>query len=173
MVENPISRLDTVFPSQPVPRGAEWEVMRDATIRQAKPEDAARVAELLSQLGYPATAAEVVRRLGYWQGDPLSRILVAERSGQVIGCLSVHAIPYLERTGRWARIESLVVDSTARRSGVARSLVAAAEDTARQWGCLAVEVTSARYRDDAHAFYKQLGYADVCDKSARFFKVFD
>jgi GNAT superfamily N-acetyltransferase len=146
--------------------------MHDAIIRQIRTEDTARVAELLTQLGYPATADDVARRLAYWQ-QPESRILVAEHNTQVVGCLSVHAIPYLERTGWWARIESLVVDSAARRSGVARSLVQAAEQAARQWGCLAMEVTSARYRDDAHAFYKQLGYTDVCDQSARFFKVFD
>jgi GNAT superfamily N-acetyltransferase len=147
--------------------------MRDATIRQITSEDASRIAELLTQLGYPANADEVAQRLAYWLDDPLSRILVAERNTRVIGSLSLHAIPYLERTGRWARVESLVVDSAARRIGVASALVQAAEDTARQWGCLAVEITSARYRDDAHAFYKQLGYTDICDKSARFFKLLD
>jgi GNAT superfamily N-acetyltransferase len=147
--------------------------MRDTTIREITSEDSGRIAELLTQLGYPASGAEVAQRLAYWLDDPLSRILVAERNARVIGSLSLHAIPYLERTGRWARVESLVVDSTARRSGVAQALVQAAEDTAREWGCLAVEITSARYRDHAHAFYKQLGYIDVCDKSARFFKLLD
>lgn len=148
-------------------------VMRDATIREIKPEDSARVAELMTQLGHAATADDVAHRLTYWLDDPLSRVLVAERNTRVIGSLSIHAIPYLERTGRWARVESLVVDSTARRSGVARALLQAAEEIARQWGCLAVEITSARYRDDAHAFYQQLAYTDVCDKSARFFKLLD
>ena len=145
--------------------------MRDTTIRPAQAGDAARVAALLTQLGYPVTADEVTRRLEYWLDDRLSRILVAEHDQQVIGCLSVHAIPYLERTGRWARIESLVVDSSARRGGVGHALVRAAEETARQWDCLAVEITSSRRRDDAQAFYRQLGYTDVCDRSARFFKV--
>jgi GNAT superfamily N-acetyltransferase len=147
--------------------------MRDAAIREITPGDSPRVAELLTQLGYPTTTDDVAQRLAYWLDDPLSRILVAERNTQVIGSLSLHAIPYLERTGRWARVESLVVDSAARRSGVARALVQAAEDTARQWGCLAVEITSARYREGAHAFYQQLGYTDVCGKSARFFKLID
>jgi GNAT superfamily N-acetyltransferase len=145
--------------------------MGEAIIREMKPEDCGRIAELLTQLGYPANADEVVQRLAYWQDDPLSRILVAERNNRVIGSLSLHAVPYLERTGRWARVESLVVDSAARRSGVAGALVHAADEAAREWGCLAVEITSARYRDDAHAFYKQRGYTDVCDKSARFFKL--
>jgi GNAT superfamily N-acetyltransferase len=148
-------------------------VVCDATIRLVKPADAGRVAELLSQLGYPASADEVTERLHYWLEDLGSRIFVAELDELIVGCLSLHRIPYLERTGWWARIESLVVDSSARRGGVARSLVRAAEETARHWGCQAVEVTSARYRDDAHAFYRHIGYVDVCDRSARFFKVFD
>jgi N-acetylglutamate synthase-like GNAT family acetyltransferase len=139
-------------------------------IRDACPRDAHHIAALLTQLGYPATGDQVSQRLTYWLPDPMSLVLVAERSGQVVGCLSLHAIPYLERTGRWARIESLVVDESARGSGTGRSLLAAAEETARRWDCLAVEVTSARSRADAHAFYQRMGYNDICRRSGRFFK---
>jgi GNAT superfamily N-acetyltransferase len=139
-------------------------------IRDARPEDCDRIAVLLTQLGYPADGREVADRLGYWLEDRFSRVLVADDAGSVGGCLSVHAIPYLERTGRWARIESLVVDQVVRAAGVGRLLVTAAEDTARNWGCLGMEVTSSRSRVDAHAFYQRLGYADVCTRSGRFFK---
>lgn len=100
----------------------------------------------------------------------MSVILAAEADGRVIGSLSLHAIPHLERTGRWARIESLVVDESARGTGAGRALIAAAEQTARRWDCLAVEVTSSRSRADAHAFYRQMGYSDICDQSGRFLK---
>ena len=140
------------------------------TVRDAAPGDAGRLAVLLTQLGYPCTGPEVAGRLRYWLDDPFSRVLVAGNSGHVAGCLSVHAVPYLEKTGRWARIESLVVDTAARRTGTGRLLVAAAEDTARDWGCLALEVTSARTRPEAHAFYQQLGFRDSCSRSARYWK---
>ena len=139
-------------------------------VRDARPEDSDRVAVLLTQLGYPTTGEQVSDRLAYWREDRFSRVLVAEESGSVAGCLSVHAIPYLERTGRWARIESLVVDAAVRAAGVGRLLVTAAEATAEGWGCLGMEVTSSRDRDDAHAFYRRLGFADVCDRSGRFLK---
>lgn len=139
-------------------------------VRQALPADAARIADLMTQLGYPATSRDITDRLAYWLPDPMSLILVAENGGRVIGCLSLHAIPYLERTGRWARIESLAVDESARGTGTGRALVAAAEDAARRWNCLAVEVTSSRTRADAHAFYKRLGFTDICDQSGRFQK---
>jgi GNAT superfamily N-acetyltransferase len=138
--------------------------------RDADVQDAHDVARLLGQLGYPSTAAEVAERLAYWSADPYSRVLLAIASGEVVGCLSLHAVPYLEKTGRWARIESLVVDVSARGSGTGRLLVAAAEAIAGQWGCLAVEVTSHRSRRDAHAFYQRLGYKDSCEQSGRFLK---
>jgi GNAT superfamily N-acetyltransferase len=134
------------------------------------PDDAARMAELLTELGYPVTADEVAGRLAYWLHDEASQLLVAEVDGLVVGSISLHAIPYLERTGRWLRIESLVVDASVRRAGTGRALMAAAERQAREWGCLQIEVTSRRSREDAHAFYGQLGFDDVCDRAGRFIK---
>jgi GNAT superfamily N-acetyltransferase len=142
-------------------------------IREAGPGDAAKVAALMTQLGYPATADEVGHRFTYWFSDPMSRVLVAERGGRVAGCLSMHAIPYLERTGRWARIESLIVDGSARGTGIGSALMAKAEKVARRWGCVAIEATSLRSRRDAHAFYRHHGYIDVCDRAGRFFKALD
>lgn len=142
----------------------------DLAIRAAEPADVDRIAELLTELGYPSTGAEVSQRLAYWLPDPMSLILVAEHSGILAGCLSLHAIPYLERTGRWARIESLVVAESSRGRGTGRSLLVAAENAAIRWGCLAVEVTSLRTRTDARAFYERMGYADVCGSSGRFLK---
>jgi GNAT superfamily N-acetyltransferase len=128
------------------------------------------MAELLTELGYPVAAEEVAERLAYWLPDRASHVLVAEVNGLVVGSISLHAIPYLERTGRWLRIESLVVDNSVRRAGTGRALMAAAERQARAWGCLQIEVTSRRSRDDAHAFYGELGFDDVCDRAGRFIK---
>jgi len=139
-------------------------------IRPAAAADAPRLAELLTELGYPASAGAVHERLAYWLPDQASRVLIAERGGRIVGCLSLHAIPYLERTGRWMRIESLVVDQRERRAGTGRALVDAAEQLASEWDCLLIEVTSLRSRVDAHAFYRRLGYTDSCDRSGRFIK---
>jgi GNAT superfamily N-acetyltransferase len=142
------------------------------SVRNAAAADAPAIAGLMTELGYPATGEEIRQRLGYWLPDATSRVLLAVRDDQVIGCLSVHAVPYLERTGRWARVETLVVAKEARRDGAGHGLLAAAEDlAATDWGCLAMEVTSARTRDDAHAFYQKRGYEDVSGRSGRFFKL--
>jgi len=145
-------------------------VRTDVAVRPASQPDAARLAELLTELGYPVGTDEVCDRLVYWLPDPASRVLVAERGGRVVGCISVHAIPFLERTGRWLRIDSLVVDAGQRRTGTGRALLDAAEALARAWGCLRIEVTSKRSRAGAHAFYRSQGFIDVCDRSGRFTK---
>jgi N-acetylglutamate synthase-like GNAT family acetyltransferase len=70
-------------------------------VRTAAGTDTAAIAALMTQLGYPCSGDDAAARLGYWLADPMSRVLVAEHEGLVIGCLSLHAVPYLERTGRW------------------------------------------------------------------------
>ncbi len=142
----------------------------DVPVRPAAQQDAARLAELLTELGYPVGPDEVCDRLAYWLPDPASRVLVADRSGRVVGCISLHAIPFLERTGRWLRIDSLVVETGQRRTGTGRALLNAAELLAREWGCLRIEVTSRRSRADAQVFYRSQGFIDVRDRSGRFTK---
>ncbi|MDR2986992.1 MAG: GNAT family N-acetyltransferase [Nocardiopsaceae bacterium] len=140
----------------------------ELVVRSATPADAARIAELLTELGYPAGVDDVAERLGYWARGDASQVLVAEVAGSVVGSISLHAIPYLERTGHWLRIESLVVDSGRRRGGLGGALMAAAERQARAWGCLQIEVTSLRSRVAAQSFYRRLGFDDACDQSGRF-----
>ena len=140
------------------------------TIRRATLEDADRIAALLCQLGYPSTAQDVEERFSFWFDDQFSAVLVAEQSRRAVGCLSLHAVPYLEKTGRWARIESLVVDEAARRTGAGSRLISAAEEQARKWNCSSVEVTTLRSRLEANAFYQHHGYDDRCTLSARYWK---
>jgi GNAT superfamily N-acetyltransferase len=139
-------------------------------VRDARIDDAAAVAGLLDELGYPSTATEVEQRLGIWLADAYSRVLLAAEGGRVVGSMSVHAIPHLERNGRWLRIESLVVTAGARGTGAGRRLIGAAGKLAHSWDCHAIEVTSSRHREDAHAFYRGLGFTDVCHRSGRFWK---
>ncbi len=95
-------------------------------------------------------------------------MLVAERDGNVVGFVAVHALPYIERSGYFARVTGLAVDPDRLRAGIGRQLLDAAEEWAASHDCHEVEITSSRSRTAAHAFYRDLGYDDVCDRSARF-----
>jgi RimJ/RimL family protein N-acetyltransferase len=137
-------------------------------VRPARFTDAAALAGLLTQLGYLQDAEQVGAQLVKWAGDPRGTVLVAELHGTPAGVIAAHAIPYLERPGSFARVVALAVDQTHRRAGIGRRLFAAVEAWANGLGCRDIEITSRRDRDDAHAFYRALGFDDLCDRSARF-----
>lgn len=141
------------------------------TIRPVSVADAARIAELLGQLGYPTDAVRVRARLDDWLSDQRSVLIAAEADGLVSGVVALHVSPMLEQDGLRGRIMALVVDDSCRREGLGRRLVAEVEQEARRLGCRDMEVTSSRTRGAAHSFYRNLGYEDVCDKKARFMKV--
>lgn len=128
----------------------------DPTIRDARADDAAAVARLLTELGYPSDAGAVDERLERLQvvGD---RVLVAEVDEDVVGVAHLQVTPALERDRPAAKLGVLVVDEAQRGRGIGRTLVEAAEAEARLRGCELLFLTTAERRDDAHAFYERVG----------------
>ncbi|HET6869943.1 MAG TPA: GNAT family N-acetyltransferase [Solirubrobacteraceae bacterium] len=137
-------------------------------VRRVRFADAPALARLLTELGYPQEAEQTHAQLVEWAGDPRGTVLVAESDGSPAGFVAAYATRYMERPGSVARVVALAVDPTRRRSGLGRRLLAAIEAWAAGLGCHDIEITSSRRRDDAHAFYRALGFVDVCDRSARF-----
>lgn len=140
-------------------------------IRPARPADAPAVTALLHELGYPSnTDEEVTGRLAQWssRGDLL--VLVAAVGPRIVGVAALAVIPFFERPGCWGRVVALVVDAHVRGSGVGRRLMAATEEAALARGCVRMEISSARRRTGAHAFYRSAGYTERSDTAARFLK---
>ena len=91
--------------------------------------------------------------------DPNQILTVAERNGEVVGCLQLTFIPGLSRVGLWrGQIESVRVASNLRGSGLGRKLFEWAIDTCRQRGCGLVQLTTDKSRPDALRFYRSLGF---------------
>ena len=128
-------------------------------IRKARFGDAAAIAELSGQLGYPASAAEMEERLASLLHRPRhSVVFVAEDStGQVIGWLHVSVTALLEVALR-AEVNGLVVAEGQRSAGAGARLLQAAERWAKGKGCKGMSVRSNVIRDRAHAFYQRNGY---------------
>ncbi len=131
-------------------------------VREATARDAARLAELAGQLGYPSTPEQATRRLEKMKEDPRHIVLVAELApggagGEVIGWLHIQECHLLESDMR-AEISGLVVADGQRSRGVGRLLIQQAEQWARARGCQAVLLRSNVIRTRAHAFYQGLGY---------------
>jgi len=130
-------------------------------VRCAVPQDAAGIAECLSELGYGTPSELVAKRLAQFQGSETDRVFVAQSGGssQIIGVVSAHALPLFHANGFCVRLTSLAVRESAQRTGAGRSLVAAAEQWAWASGASKVEVTSGDHRPVAHSFYVAMGYA--------------
>jgi GNAT superfamily N-acetyltransferase len=135
-------------------------------VRDAVPEDASAIADLLGELGYPASAPEIPARLGAVAQVP-GRVLVAEDAGAVIGLASVTRLTLLHRAGPVALLSALVVQARRRGEGVGRALVAVAERQAAAWGCETLELTSRDDRHRTHRFYVGLGFESGSRKFVR------
>ena len=135
------------------------------SIRQMRTDDAAQVAALTTQLGYPASEDAIRRRIDLLKDRPDARLFVATRGDSIVGWLHVQAICSLENDPR-GEIWGLVVSESARGSGIGRRLVEAAEEWAIVRGLGVMSLRSNQLRTEAHKFYQHLGYKVVKTQSA-------
>lgn len=126
-------------------------------IRKARETDAARIAELSGQLGYPATPREMRARLTAVLRQKNGACYVAEEDGVVVGWVHVSTTPLLEVEKR-AEVNGLVVDERVRSHGLGAHLLEAAEEWSRRQRCASMSVRSNVLRERAHAFYLRHGY---------------
>ncbi len=120
--------------------------------------DAARIATLSGQLGYPTTTKGMAPRLKRALKMKDGACFVAEtKQDGVIGWVHVSETPLLE-VERRAEVNGLVVDEKVRSHGAGGSLLKAAEQWARKMGCAGMSVRSNVIRERAHTFYLRSGY---------------
>ena len=130
------------------------------SIRTARAEDAAALAGLSTQLGYPASADAIARRLEQIHGDRGGVVLAAVAADQrVLGWTHVVKRILLEEAA-FAELAGLVVDAGARGAGVGALLLSAAEHWARTQGLHKLRVRSNVVRERAHGFYLRAGYTE-------------
>ena len=128
-------------------------------MRTAQLGDAAEIARLSGELGYPCSAEEMAARLGDLIPQSAHRIAVAEAAdGSLLGWVAVESRLSVEG-GRAAEIVGLVVDGRARRLGVGARLVSAAEEWSRSLGHATLVVRSNAARLESHPFYETHGYS--------------
>jgi len=130
-------------------------------IRPATPADAAEIARLAGQLGYPCTPKQMEARLADVLATAGHRVLVAQGpDGAIVGWLHVGCLKWLEGDPR-AEIGGLVVDEARRGEKIGERLVEAAIRWAEGKGYSEVRVRSNVARADAHRFYERLGFVRV------------
>lgn len=127
------------------------------TIRPAAVPDAARIAALFTDEGYPAGTSDIVTRLERFSSE-YSQVLVADLDGEVVGFIALHVLPRFEHDDRIVRIVALVVDAAVRERGVGHRLMGEAERVGREVGAAFVEITAGHHRPEARRLYEALGY---------------
>jgi len=130
---------------------------RAGGIREAKKQDAEKIAALINAAYLPAegflydgprvSVEEVSKKLA--SGTFLLR---ATSIGSLEGCV------YVKVRGTTGYFELLSVSTERQHHGVGRNLVSAAETFCRTRGCDAVEIDVVNHRQELFPFYGGLGY---------------
>lgn len=147
-------------------------------IRLATEDDIPRIVELYHQL--TITTSQVERSRSHSQDDyrrafaeicaaPGHELLIAEYQGEVVGTMVLIIVPNLSHgASPWALVENLVIDHRHRRRGFGRLLMEYATARAREAGCHRIVLSSDVRRQEAHLFYRSLGF----EASAHGFRIY-
>jgi GNAT superfamily N-acetyltransferase len=135
-------------------------------VRDAEPQDFDVVTELLELLGRAvvtdATRDRCREIYAAQVSDPTAKHFVAENdAGEVVGFCSLHFRNRLNHTTAQAWIPDLFVRESARRQGVARALLEAAERAALDRDCWDLTLESGYQRTEAHLVYTNFGMRDA------------
>ncbi|MFD9327399.1 GNAT family N-acetyltransferase [Streptomyces sp. NPDC060065] len=139
--------------------------MGDLEIRAAVSDDVPSIVAMLADdpLGAeresPDDLTPYLAALARLSGDANQHVVVAVRSGRVVGPLQLTVIPGLSRKGATRSIiEGVRVHADERGGGLGTRLIEWAIDESRCQDCQLVQLTSDVTRTDAHRFYERLGF---------------
>jgi GNAT superfamily N-acetyltransferase len=164
--EPEVKRRPVHKPARPAPPAPKEETK--PKLREAKPSDSTRLAELIRLLGHEIGEKSVRKNLKALKKSGETPI-VATLGKKIVGLVGVHRMATVHREAPVGRIPILIVEKCAQRSGIGRALTEAAEQWFRKQGCTMIEVTSNDRLSEAHAFYRHMGYERT---GIRFFKKF-
>ena len=126
-------------------------------LRPMRAEDAAKVATLTTELGYPTSPVETADRFSALVVRDDNAVILAVAEDHVVGYVHV-AVDRSLAASAVAGIHGLVVEDARRSDGIGRRLLDAAEAWARDHGCREITVRSRTTRARAHRFYERAGY---------------
>jgi len=135
-------------------------------IREARSEDSAKIVELIAGLGHAMLESDVRKRIEQLGRSDIPQI-VAIADGAVVGFCGLHLMTVIYRPKPVGRITILAVAEAYRGRGVGRALVNEAEVRLRGAGCGHMELTSNERLEEAHAFYRHLGFDQTSRRFAR------
>src|SRR6267154_2205558 len=97
------------------------------TIREAQEKDANVLILLLTQLGYPASMEDVLKRIQLYRQAEY-KLMIGEVDGRAIGFIALHWYPAFHHSKLIGRVIAFCVDETFRSQGFGTLLLNYAED---------------------------------------------
>ena len=138
-----------------------------ATIRDARDEDLPKIIAMLADdpLGAEREnpkdppAVTYLVAFGDILADPRNTQTVAELNGEVVGTLQITFIPSISRRGgERGQVEGVRVAREHRGKGIGKILLEDAIERCKERGCVLVQLTTDKSREDALPFYEGLGF---------------
>lgn len=132
-------------------------------IQQAEREDVAAILDLYVAAGITGddafSVAEAQKQLDVFARYPFHRVFVAKLQGVVVGTYELILIDNLAKAGvKTAIVEDVAVVPTLHKQGVGKAMMIHACAVAKEHGAYKLALSSNKRRQDAHAFYKALGF---------------
>lgn len=140
-------------------------------IRKANAHDSLAICRISCEdLGYDCTAELISARLGSLD-DKREVVFIATFGESTVGYVhaEIYNLLYYESM---VNILGIAVASENRRHGVGKALINAVEDWAKSLGIKKVRLNSGATRNEAHTFYRAMGYDNQKDQ-IRFIKILD
>jgi len=134
--------------------------MKAVAIRACKDEDFDEILPLLQQLWPEKSLSRDRLQAVYQRGleSEAQRYICAVDEGRIAGFCSLTITNDLWQQGFLAHIDELIVNQADRGRGIGSQLLQSIMALAREAGCTRVELDSAFYRVEAHAFYQHAGF---------------
>ncbi|MBY9080014.1 GNAT family N-acetyltransferase [Paenibacillus sp. HN-1] len=156
----------------------------EMVIRSALQSDAAAIAELIGQLnGRQPSVHDMELRLDFIDMSRVEELIVCEKAREpeigglessgirenavsadgseervLLGCMGFRLRENIEDLTRYGEVSMLVTNQAYRRQGVGRKLMEFAERMAKERGCIGTWLVSGTSREEAHRFYREMGY---------------
>ncbi len=132
----------------------------DPALRLARQSDAAALARLADQLGFPLDEEAARARLRETLGGPDHALIVAESGSRVVGLMELKRLR-LFTSRRQVEVVALVVAEEERGRGIGTRLLEEAERWAEDLRCGKIRLRSRTMRGRAHSLYRRSGYEEV------------
>jgi N-acetylglutamate synthase-like GNAT family acetyltransferase len=130
------------------------------SMRKAETGDVDVLCDLMTELaGHSISREGMLDRLEHVEKSDIDYLFVCEENNGILGLLGFRLRVNLEEVSKFGEISAIVVRPESRKRGVGRYMMDYADELARDLGCKGMWLVSGFAREEeAHKFYKRLGY---------------